>query len=121
MKVVVVEDNPVDTRLLCAIVESAGHEIITCGSAVDALDEIILRRPDVVLVDLDLPGMGGLDLVRALRAYTSIVPVLAMTAYPHSYTRRDALKVGCSDWLVKPLDTRGLLPKLLSLSRGHSP
>jgi len=117
VKVVVVEDNPVDTRLLCALMESGGHNVFACDSAVEALEEIILRRPDVVLVDLNLPGIGGLELVRAMRAHedASTVPVLAMTAYPHCYTRRDAIEAGCSEWLVKPLDTRTLLPNLLEL------
>jgi len=121
MKVVVVEDNPVDTRLLCAVMESAGHNVTTCDSAVNALEEIRLRRPDVVLVDLNLPGIGGLELVRAIRAHEemSTVPVLAMTAYPHCYTNRQAVDAGCSEWVVKPLDTRSLIPKLLELCRSR--
>jgi DNA-binding response OmpR family regulator len=122
MKVVVVEDNPVDTRLLCAVMESAGHHVITCASAVDALEEIIATQPDVVLVDLNLPGIGGLELVRAMRAHeqASNVPVLAMTAYPHSYTSHDALEAGCSEWMIKPFDTRNLVPRLLVLSGARS-
>lgn len=123
MRVVVVEDNPVDTRLLCAVVESAGHQIIPCSSAVAALEEIILTQPDVVLVDLNLPGIGGLELVRALRAHehASAVPVLAMTAYPHCYTSRAAFDAGCSAWMVKPVDTRSLVPRLLTLCTARSP
>ena len=121
MKVVVVEDNPVDTRLLCAVMESAGHNVITCDCAVAALQEILITRPDVVLVDLNLPGVGGLELVRAMRALqdTSRVPVLAMSAYPYSYTGREALEAGCSEWLLKPLDTRNLIPRLLELCAPH--
>jgi CheY-like chemotaxis protein len=122
VKVVVVEDNPVDMRLLRAVVESAGHEVITCNSAADALEEIILARPDVVLVDLNLPGIGGLELVRALRAHehASAVPVLVMTAYPHCYTSRAAFDAGCSEWMVKPVDTRSLVPRLLTLCAAQS-
>jgi two-component system cell cycle response regulator DivK len=122
VKVVVVEDNPVDIRLLCAVMESAGHQVITCTSAVDALEEIIVARPDVVLVDLNLPGIGGLDLVRAMRAHEQAneVPVLAMTAYPHCYSSREALEAGCSEWMIKPFDTRSLVPRLLHLSAARS-
>ena len=123
MKVVVVEDNPVDTRLLCAVVESAGHHVIACTCAVDALEEIIVAQPDVVLVDLNLPGIDGLELVRAMRAHAqaNTVPVLAMTAYPHCYSSRQALEAGCSEWMIKPVDTRSLVPRLLAISSARSP
>lgn len=117
MKAVIVEDNPVDTRLLRALMESAGHDVIICNSAGEALEQIIAQQPDIVLVDLNLPGIDGLELVRALRANEDAraVPVLAMTAYPHRYTSREALRAGCSAWIVKPFDTRTLNDRLLAL------
>jgi CheY-like chemotaxis protein len=107
----------VDGRLLRAVIESAGHDVVFFSSAGDALEQIIAQRPDVMLVDLNLPGMDGFELVRALRAYenASAVPVVAMTAYPHRYTSRQAFLAGCSAWIVKPFGTRTLNDRLLAL------
>jgi CheY-like chemotaxis protein len=96
--------------------------VVTCSSAAGALDQIIAQRPDVVLVDLNLPGIDGLELVRTMRAHqdASTVPVLAMTAYPHRYTNRQAFDAGCSAWISKPFNTRNLITQLLVLCERHA-
>jgi CheY-like chemotaxis protein len=123
VKALVVEDNPVDTKLLRALMESAGCQVITYPSAIGALEQIIAQQPDVVLVDLNLPGSDGLELVRAIRAHqdTNALPVLAMTAYPHRYDRRQAFDAGCSAWIIKPLNTRNFLAQLNTVCAKHNP
>lgn len=122
MKALLVEDNPVDARLVRALMEADGHELTALSSASGALERIIAQRPDVVLVDLNLPGSDGLELVRAMRAHQDAraVPVLAITAYPARYTSRDAFQAGCSGWIIKPLDTRNLIAQLQVLCAGRT-
>jgi CheY-like chemotaxis protein len=66
--------------------------------------------PDVVLLDLRLPGMDGLALVRQLRASegTQHIPIVVVTAYPESYPRHTMLEAGCDAYIGKPIDTRSL-------------
>jgi DNA-binding response OmpR family regulator len=119
VRALLVEDNPVDRKLLRVLLEAEGHEVVACSDAGGALDLMSSQRPDVVLVDLNLPDRSGLELVRDLRAQgaTHSLPVLAMTAYPHRYTFREVVDAGCSAWLIKPLDTRSLIAQLNALYR----
>jgi CheY-like chemotaxis protein len=117
VKVLLVEDNPIDTRLVRALVEGDGHEVTALSSGRGALECIIEQQPDVLLVDLNLPAIDGLELVRAVRAHenTSKLPVLAMTAYPNRYSFREVRDAGCTAWIIKPIDTRNLVGQLRAL------
>ncbi len=114
MRVLVVEDNPVDLRLLRALIEADGHQSMAFPSASGVLDAVAVHRPDVALIDLHLPDTNGLELVRALRTLRAMrdVGMVALTAYPQRYTSRQAFGVGCSGWIVKPIDTRRLMSEL---------
>jgi len=114
VKAFVVEDNPIDLKLWRALLQAYGHEAVTWNSADGALEQIRSLRPDIVLLDLNLAGADGLDLVRAMRsgADTSDIPVLAVTAYPQRYTDAEVVDAGCSAMLVKPVDTRQIVREM---------
>ena len=110
MNVMVVEDDPTDRKLIIAVLHIGGYRVLEKSSAEDAIDAIIAEPPDVILVDLKLPGMDGLTLARQLKSdpRTRHIPIVAMTAAFEQFTRSDALQAGCDAFLTKPVDTRML-------------
>jgi CheY-like chemotaxis protein len=110
VRVLVVDDNPVNCKLVTYVVEAASYEASTAGDADTALAEIRARRPDVILMDLQLPGIDGLELTRRLKAdpETRAIAIIAVTAYAMKGDREKALAAGCDDYVTKPIDTRAL-------------
>lgn len=118
MKILVIEDDPTDLKLMGAILKISGHDVDGRPVAEGAMEAIMADRPDVILLDLRLPGMDGLTLVRLLKAdaATRRIPIVAMTAYPDNYQRAELLAAGCEAFIVKPIDTRELPATLAKLS-----
>lgn len=121
-RVLVVDDNPVNCKLVTYVVEAAGHEARTAGDADAALAEIRAHRPDVILMDLQLPGIDGLELTRRLKAdpQTRAIAIIAVTAYAMKGDREKALAAGCDDYVTKPIDTRAL-PEVIARHAGRAP
>ncbi|HEY4038400.1 MAG TPA: response regulator [Burkholderiaceae bacterium] len=110
MKVLVVENNLVDLKLVRAILQAGGHTIYELTSAEGAIELIEAHRPDVAIIDLQLSGLDGLDLIRLIRGNpnTSLLPILPVTAYPSRYPRAVLSDARCRICLYKPIDTREL-------------
>ena len=110
MKILVIEDYPLQLKLAHCVLSAAGHAVTDAEAAEAAYLEIRKDRPEVILLDLALPGMDGLTLVRMLKAdvETRDIPVVAVTAFPELFSKAAALEAGCDAYLVKPLDTRAL-------------
>lgn len=110
MNILIIEDDPVDRKLAGAVLSTGGHSISETTSAEEAMQSIAQSKPDVILVDLRLPGMDGATLVRALRAdpETRGIPVVAVTSFPEPFGREEMLAAGCDAYFVKPIDTRSL-------------
>jgi CheY-like chemotaxis protein len=110
MNILLIEDDPTDMKLFSAVLIDGGHTVCEKISAEQAIAEIKTRRPEFILIDLKLPRMDGLTLVRMLRSEpaTWSIPIVAMTAAPEEFTRQAALAAGCSAFIQKPIDTRAL-------------
>ncbi|HTU61132.1 MAG TPA: response regulator, partial [Polyangiales bacterium] len=95
-------------KLILMVLANSGHELVTATDALQALDAIERRSPDLILLDLQLPGMDGLELTRRLRAnaQTRSIPIVAVTAYAMKGDEDKARDAGCDDYLVKPIDKR---------------
>ena len=115
MKVLVIEDNPTDLKLMGEVLKMSGHIVRERTSAEEAVDAIAADVPDVILLDLHLPGMDGLTLVRRLKANaaTNPIPIVAVTAYTDRYRRDDIVAAGCEACITKPIDTRKLSEQLV--------
>jgi len=117
MEILVIEDDPVDRKLVGIVLATSGHTVRERVSAEEAIEAIATSRPDLVLLDLRLPGMNGLDLVRKLKSIPENrdLPLVAVTAVPELFSREAALAAGCDAFLVKPIDTRTLARQVVEI------
>jgi two-component system cell cycle response regulator DivK len=109
-RVLCVEDNTVNMLLVSRIVEAEGHELIKAEDGYTALDILDGTVPDIILLDINLPGIDGLELARRFKADERLapVPLVATTAQVLVGDRERCLEAGCDDYLPKPLDIRKL-------------
>jgi len=114
-RVLIVDDNPTNLKLVAYLVRANGYEVDTAGDAAAALAAIAANRPVVILMDLQLPGIDGLELTRRLKSVpaTRGIKIIAVTAYAMKGDEEKALAAGCDDYVTKPIDTRGL-PALIA-------
>jgi len=107
--VLVVDDDQDHGRALAKIFERAGYRVGTAGDGQEAL-RILTERPfDLVITDLRMPRMNGLDLLRNIRAMSPQVPVLIVTAFGEWTTYIEAMECGCVDYLSKPVRREDIL------------
>ena len=109
-RVLVVDDNPTNLKLVAFVVRSHGYEVDTASDAASALAALRAHKPAVVLMDLQLPGIDGLELTRTIKSDPAFagVAIVAVTAYAMKGDRERALAAGCDDYVTKPIDTRAL-------------
>lgn len=109
-QVLCVEDNSVNMLLVSRIVEAEGHELIKAEDGPRALDILSDTVPDIILLDINLPGIDGLELARRFKADARLapIPLVATTAQVLVGDRERCLEAGCDDYLPKPLDIRKL-------------
>ncbi|HEY6333791.1 MAG TPA: response regulator [Blastocatellia bacterium] len=114
MKIMVVEDEPASSKLVCVVLAAEGHSVVTASSAEAAFDSVKADKPDVLLLDLLLPGMDGLRLARLLTSDPSAegIRIIALTAFPDVFHKEQAISAGCDAFLVKPVNTRTLASDL---------
>jgi CheY-like chemotaxis protein len=108
--ILVVEDNPSNQLLASSVLELAGYEVELADSSVQALERVGAHVPDLILMDVQLPGMDGLSFTKFLKSApaTAGIPIVALTAHAMSGDREEALKAGCVGYIAKPIDTRAL-------------
>ena len=108
--VVCIEDNASNLLLVSRIVEAEGHELRTAEDGPGAINLLNEVDPDIILLDINIPGVSGLDLARMIRENErlSSVPVVATTANVLVGDREKCIEAGCDDYLPKPLDIRQL-------------
>ncbi len=108
--IVLVEDNPKNMKLLRDVLNHAGYEVLEAISAEDGIVLAQERSPDLVLMDVQLPGMDGLEAVKALKHddRTTTLPVIAVTAFAMKDDRKRALDAGFDGYLEKPISVQAL-------------
>jgi two-component system KDP operon response regulator KdpE len=115
-RVLVVDDEEPFVRALGIILRARGYQIDTASAGGAALELAARAHPDVVILDLGLPGMDGLDVLRALRAW-SAVPVIVLSARHDEVTKVAALDAGADDYVTKPFGMDELLARLRAAVR----
>lgn len=112
--ILLVEDNETIRSAFAVLLEEGGYQVAGAGSGVDALRLAAERTPDLVLMDLGLPDISGLEVTRRLRArpQTHAVPIVALTGRALAADYEACLAAGCTAYLSKPIDTRELLASI---------
>lgn len=123
MNVMVVEDDPTDRKLMTAVLRTGGHHVCEQRSAEHVFEAILAEPPDLILLDLKLPGMDGLTLLRHLKQdeRTRRIPIVAVTAAGEQFPREDALHAGCDLYITKPVDTRKLPEQVAAVAMHPGP
>ena len=114
--ILVVDDEPRILDLVREYLEHAGFAVITATDGSAALTSARLRKPDVVVLDLGLPGMDGLDVARAIRR-DSAVPIVMLTARDDELDRVLGLEIGADDYMTKPFSPRELVARIRAILR----
>jgi CheY-like chemotaxis protein len=122
-RILIVEDNPLNLKLATVILRSAGHATEGAADAEEAERAIARGVPDLILMDLGLPGRDGYVFTRELRqrSETRDVPILAVTSFAMKGDQTKALDAGCSAYLTKPIDRLQLLDRVRTLLQGPGP
>jgi two-component system cell cycle response regulator DivK len=112
--ILVVEDQEDNRRILRDLLVNAGYELVEAESGEEALTALTARRPDLILMDIQLPVMDGYEATRQIRANPDLksVPIIAVTSYALAGDEAKALAVGCNAYVSKPFSPRALLAKV---------
>ena len=114
--ILVIDDEPKIVKLARDYLERGGFRVVTAAEGTTALAQARHERPDLIVLDLNLPGMDGLDVCRALRR-TSDVPIIMLTARTDETDRLIGLELGADDYIVKPFSPRELVARIRAVLR----
>ena len=118
--ILVVDDNPRNLKLAFDVLEDAGYEVVEAADAEKAQIMIDRNLPDLILMDIALPGMDGLTLTRKIKANerTKHIRIIALTAFAMKGDDRKALAAGCDGYITKPIDIHQLQVQVAEILRG---
>lgn len=116
LQILVVEDDDDTSEVICTVLENAGYRPLPVATGEDALDTISRSAPDLVLLDIKLPDINGLDILRTVRAY-SFLPMIVLSGVGQDRDRVVALESGADDYLGKPFSPEELVARVRALLR----
>ena len=108
--VMVVEDNEKNRKLMRVVLKAKGYNIIEAATGEEALNLLKNQKPDIILMDIQLPGIDGLTLIKQIKAsvITKDIPIIAVTAYAMKRDEQKILDTGCNAYVSKPINTQEL-------------
>jgi two-component system cell cycle response regulator DivK len=114
MRILVVDDNEDNRQILIDLLSGAGYEVLEAVTGLDAVTIATREVPDLVLMDIQLPGIDGHEATRRIKAQPALarIPVIAVTSYALAGDDRKAADAGCDDYVTKPYSPRALLAKV---------
>ena len=116
-KILLVEDNEMNRDMLSRRLKRKGFEVLMAEDGDECMACLATSRPDLVLMDINLPGKDGYEITRQIKADPNLrsIPVIALTAHAMSGDREKSMEAGCDDYDTKPVDLSRLLEKMLML------
>ena len=124
-KVMIVEDNPQNMRLFEMILNAKSYTLLKAVDGEEALDMAMRERPDLIIMDIQLLGMNGLEVTRRLRENSALnhIPIIAVTAYAMKGDKEKAIEAGCNAYMTKPFNIReltGMIAEMLLQRQGDN-
>ncbi len=119
-RVLVVEDDPEMQRALALNLTARGYAVTIAANGTEALNEAAAVSPDVIVLDMGLPDLDGMDVIRAIRGYTR-TPIVVLSGRVGSGDKVDALEAGADDYVTKPFDVNELVARLRAATRRAGP
>lgn len=118
-RILIVEDSPTNMMLAVAVLESAGHTLFQAGRAGEAIEIARREHPDIILMDIGLPDMDGMEATRILKAEpaTQDIPVIALTAFAMKGDKERILGAGCDGYIEKPIRYKEFLAAVDAVTR----
>lgn len=122
-RILVVEDNPLNLKLVRDVLGAVGYEVVTATSGEEGLRAAAEHPPELVLMDLQLPGIDGTEAMRRLRdgPLADDVPVVAVTAFAMAEDQANAARAGFDGYIEKPISVRGLVDQVQGFLDGGRP
>lgn len=113
-KVLVIEDNPDNMRLISYSLQRAGYEVLTAWSGEEGVPIAIRERPFFIIMDINLPGIDGLEATRQIRASGAdgTIPIIAITSFAMAGDRDKVLAAGCTTYFEKPIDPLTIVARI---------
>ena len=111
--ILVIEDHEDSRRIMYDLFTNSGYEVILSDNGLEGVDAAINHRPDLILMDIQLPGIDGYEATRRIKANSELreIPIIVVTSYALSGDDNKAFKAGCDAYVAKPFSPRGLLAK----------
>ena len=121
--ILVIEDDELNMKLIQAVLELGNGKILSAKSAEEGIQLAREHHPDLILMDIRLPGMNGLEATRFIKDDPELkdIPVVALTAYADEEDEAEAIDAGCAAFIPKPIDTRSFRKKIALLMSVYSP
>lgn len=116
MKILIADDDPQILRALRITLTARGYDVTTASDGKSALNAAIKGHPDVIVIDLGMPGLTGIEVIEAVRGWTQ-VPILVVSGRTESWDKVEALDAGADDYVTKPFSADELLARIRALSR----
>ena len=116
-RVLVIEDNPANLKLATLLLKNAGHTVLSAVDAETGLTQARAEQPDLILMDIQLPGMDGLAATTLLKKdpETAAIPIIALTAMAMKEDQQKTFEAGCDAYITKPLRYKDLYEAILRL------
>ena len=116
-RILVVEDNQLNLMLLSQLLRVHGYQILQTPEGMEAIDLARVEQPDLILMDIGLPDISGLDVTRLLKQddHTKAIPIIAVTAFAMPGDEKKALESGCDAYIAKPINIDNLLRAIQSI------
>jgi len=121
VKVLIVDDDPDITNLIKSILEAENYTVYSAESGEEALGEVVKTRPDLILLDIMLPGIDGYDTCKILKAqhHTKLIPVIIVSIRSSVEDKIKGLNLGADDYITKPFDPGELTARVEAVLRGY--
>ncbi len=121
-RILTVEDNEDNLYLIRFILEENGQSVIEARDGLDGVEKAIKEKPDLILMDIQLPDIDGIEVTRRIRASEadSGVPIIALTSYAMTGDRDKALAAGCTGYIEKPINTETIMAEIKKYLEGKA-